>query len=330
MLSTMSNQNNIPSGNKKVINRLVKSAANIALDKASIEDAIFQHSVLCQTFLPYRNPGEDVKIWQQKQGNVSLAVQANHAANPATGDYEFVGLPYGTKSRLILAHINSEAIKSQSRVIDVEETLTGFIKKIGLNADGRTIKEVKEQLRRLTTSFISISYFNGEESLQVDLKIVKAFNLWFPKDEKQRVLWTSKIQLTDDYFTSLCNHAIPLDERALGALSHNAMALDIYAWLAQRLHRIDPSHPQFVSWQNLKDQFGHGYDQMFKFKQVFRSTLRIVLTQYPAARIEEDKNKGLKLYCSASPIPMKTVSFIGSGQKDLPFTFTTHGGEGIK
>ena len=126
----------------RILSRLVDSSMTIRIDKAGIEDAIFQHSALCQTFLPYRNPGDETVIWQQKQGNVSLAVQANHAANPSTGDYEFVGLPYGTKARLILAHINSEAIKSQSRVVDVEESMTAFIKKIGLGTDGRTIKEV--------------------------------------------------------------------------------------------------------------------------------------------------------------------------------------------
>ena len=95
------------SGVSKITQRLLEGAMQVRLDRASIEDAIFQHSVLCQTFLPYRNPGDDMKIWQQRQGNVSLAVQANHVLNPETGEFEFVGLPYGTKSRLILAHINS-------------------------------------------------------------------------------------------------------------------------------------------------------------------------------------------------------------------------------
>jgi hypothetical protein len=291
--------------NSLIGQRMIDSAVKITMEHAGIEDAIFQHSVLCQTFLPYRNPGNDVKIWQQRQGNVSLAVQANHALNPETGQFEFMGLPYGTKARLILAHINSQAIKTQNRMIDVEDSMTAFIKTIGLNTDGRTIREVKEQLRRLTTSVISLGYSDGQKGMQIDLKIVKAFDLWFPKDEKQRIFWSSTVQLTEDYFNSLCSHAIPLDERALAALSHNAMAMDIYAWLAQRMHRIDPASPQFVAWKNLKDQFGSNYGEMKKFKQVFRKTLRIAKLQYPKARIEEDKNKGFYLYHSPTPIPQK-------------------------
>jgi len=293
----------------KIQKRSHKSSMNILMNPASIEDAIFQHSVLCQTFLPYRNPGNEVRIWQQKQGHVSLAVQANETINPKTGDFEFIGLPYGAKARLILAHLNSEAVRTQNRIIDVEASMTAFIKKIGLNIDGNTIREVKEQLRRISSSTVSMGYVEENRVAQVDLKIVKAFELWFPKDDRQRVLWSSTVHLTEDYFNSLMNHAIPLDERALAALSNNSMGLDIYAWLVQRLHRIEPGKPQFVSWQNMKEQFGAGYEKIGKFKQVFRKTLSMVRLQYPRANLIEDYNKGFFLHNSPPPIPLKTFSF---------------------
>jgi hypothetical protein len=37
------------------------------------------------------------------------------------------------------------------------------------------------------------------------------------------------------------------------------MALDIYVWLAQRLHRVPTSKPQFVDWDSLHEQFGQGF-----------------------------------------------------------------------
>lgn len=306
-----------PVKTSRIVGRLVESSVSIALDKATIEDAIFQHSVLCQTFLPYRNPGEEVRVWQQKQGNVTLAVQAISTLNPQNNDFEFFGLPYGAKARLILAHLNSEAVKTQQPLIDVEKTMTGFIKKIGLSTDGRTVREVKEQLARLSSSLISMGYSDGERGMQVNVMIAKAFDIWFPKNENQRVAWNSKIQLTDEYFNSLVKHAIPLDIRALAALSHNAMALDIYVWLAQRLHRVPPGKPQFISWLQTKEQFGQGYDRMDNFKQVFRRTLASVLTQYRTARIDEDLNKGFNLHHSPSPIPPKTQLQIGTGEGGL-------------
>lgn len=294
--------------------RLFSTHVDIIKQKSSIENAIFQHSVLCQTFMPYRNPGKDVRIWTQQQGNVSLAIQGSEIMNPKTRKYEFSGLPFGPKARLILAHINSEAIRNQSADIDVQRTMTAFMKKMGLHVNGYNIKQVKNQLRRISASTISLAYTDGEKGIQVDLKIVKMFSLWFPKDERQQVLWNSNIKLTNDYFESLMNHAIPLDERALAALAHTAMGLDIYVWLAQRLHRVDPQKPLFLTWAAIKEQFGRGYNDMYKFKQVFRKTLKDTLLQYPRARVKEEKNKGFYLANSPSPLEKKTTYHIGSGK----------------
>lgn len=46
---------------------------------------------------------------------------------------------------------------------------------------------------------------------------------------------------------------------------------------------------------------------MFKFKQVFRQTLRTVKTQYPAARFDLT-NKGMTLLCSPPPVSMRLVA----------------------
>jgi Plasmid encoded RepA protein len=79
----------------------------------------------------------------------------------------------------------------------------------------------------------------------VNSHIIDAFDLWLVKDERQRVFWPSIVRMNDRYFESLQKHAVPLDERALAALSNSPVALDLYAWLAQRLHRI--SKKQFIT-----------------------------------------------------------------------------------
>jgi hypothetical protein len=70
------------------------------------------------------------------------------------------------------------------------------------------------------------------EAVTVQSQIVTAFSTWLEKDEQQRVLWPSTIRLSADHFENLQRHAVPLDEYHLAALSHSAMALDMYAWLA--------------------------------------------------------------------------------------------------
>ena len=266
---------------------------------------VFQHSVLCQTTLPYRNPGEGVRSWERVNGSVHLKLKAGEALHPELGRLVEIGLPYGTKPRLILAHLNTEALRHGSPEVDVEGSLTSFVKRLQLSTDGRTISTIKDQLARLAASHITLGIMNGAEAITINSQIVTAFNLWFPKDGEQRVLWPSKVRLSQEYFESLIKHAVPLDDRALMALSGSAMALDVYAWLAQRLHRIEWGQRPFVPWTALKAQFGWHYERMNHFKVEFRQTLRVVHSQYRAADIDLD-GRGMTLRRSPPPVRGRT------------------------
>jgi len=262
----------------------------------------FQHTVFCQTGLPYRDPGDDVREWRRMQGTTMLVVQAGKILQPRERTVLDVGLPWGAKPRLILAHLNAEALRQGSPVIEVESSLTAFVKRIRGFQHGREIRFFKDQLTRLSSALIRLAVARGDnQTHQVNTQIITAFDLWLHKDERQRVMWPSTIQLSLDYFASLQEHAVPLNETDLAALAHSAMALDLYAWLAQRLHRIDPNRPAFISWAALKLQFGPDYGRMDNFKAFFRKTLRQVLTRYNAARIELD-NHGMRLLHSPPPV----------------------------
>lgn len=290
------------------LQRASKKAIDIVVNPATEKNAVFQHSILCQTFLPYKNLGDDVRDIQKRQGRAVLSLEAGSIFNPNTESFEKVGLPYGAKARLILSYISTQAVRQQNPVVDVESSMTAFIKRIGLSNGGITIKLAKEQLKRLAATRLSIGFVLDAEKkrgMQTNLNLIQSFDVWFPEEARQKTLWSSHVKLSDEYFNSLINHAIPLDERALAALSNNALALDTYCWLAQRLHRVEIGKPEFVHWEGLKEQFGEGYADMFKFKQKFRQTLGLVLSQYKEANIEEEKNKGFYLKHSPTPIPFQ-------------------------
>jgi hypothetical protein len=268
----------------RIKQRLIESAVQIEAENP--DSILYQHTVFCQTGLPYRDPGARVREWEREQGMASLLIEAGKAKDPETGKWVELGLPFGPKPRLILCYLNAQALKTGSPMIEVEHSLTAFVKRLGLVSKGRNMHIIKTQLGCLSAATIRLAVTKGPRPFQIDTKVVGAFDLWFPKDDRQRVLWPSTVRLSLDYFESLQRHAVPLDERAVAALSHSAMGLDIYAWLAQRLHRVDPGRPAFIPWSALKEQFGHQYERMDNFKRVFRQTLDMVLTQYRAARIE--------------------------------------------
>lgn len=315
---------------------VVAAAANV--ENHDPRSILYQHTVLCQTYLPYRNPGDAVREWDRLNGDVHLEVRAGKAMHPDEHRLVRLGLPFGPKCRLVLMHINQLALVSQSPHIEVEDSLTAFVRRIlKLDPSGRNITEVKAQLARLAAADITLGIVrddptgDGTASATGYLRVVKNFEVWFPKDDRQRVLWPSVIDLSLDYFESLMSYAVPLDETHIAALSHSALALDIYAWLAQRLHRIPESKPAFVSWAALHGQFGQGYNpaRMNKFRQVFKVALKQVLALYQSAHITEDERrrptlflqggkpvwreppaKGLTLRHSLPPVPhrLKPVS----------------------
>lgn len=293
----------LPKQNTIIQDRVIETAGLLA-ESDEKQPVTFQHSILCQTCLPYRDPGDDVRVWERLNGTAHLKVLAGEAMHPEEGRLVPLGLPFGPKPRLVLAHVNAEALRSNSPEIEIEDSLTAFVKRLKLAGHGRDMRTIKDQLARLSASSVRFGTIRDGRALTVNSQIVMAFDLWFPKDTRQRVLWPSTVQLSLDYFESLKAHAVPLDERAIAALSHSAMALDVYAWLAQRLHRIQKPHRQFIPWPSMQEQFGPGYQALTKFRQVFMQALRQVCAVYPAAKIDVNR-QGLFLYTSPPPV-MKT------------------------
>jgi hypothetical protein len=286
--------------------RLLDLAVDIASTPA--DELAFTHTVLTQTSLPASAPPDGVLVWERKQGRATLRVEAGSALNPRTGHFEQLGLPYGPKARLLLIHLNSEAVRRQSPVIPVEDTMTAFFRRLmGKTQDGRQVRRLKHQLSALAAAQFRMGITDSDRAVQVNTQVVGAFNLWFEKDESQRVLWPSTLKLSLDYYDSLTRFAVPLDERAIAALAHSAMALDIYCWLAQRLHRIPEGKSQLVPWTSLQEQFGQEYARLRKFREFFLAILPQVRGAYLDAKLEIDE-RGLSLWTSPPPVRKRLVA----------------------
>jgi hypothetical protein len=247
-------------------------------------------------------------MWERNNGHISLLLEAGKARHPS-GKWVQMHLPYGAKPRLILAYLNTQAIRQQQPVINVEATLYAFIRKLGLDTGGRTMGMVKEQLARLAAADMRLGLSTGTDSATTRKgTIVAEFNLWLERNEKQRIMWPRTVTLDERYFRSLVEHAVPLDDRALASLSHSAMAIDCYAWLAQRLHRIGAD--AFIPWAALYNQFGEGFRRIRDFRRKFLMALKQVREVYPNARLSHD-HRGLTLSNSPPPVAKRQVLLSG-------------------
>ncbi len=280
--------------------RLLEAGGQIATAPPKTID--FQHTVLCQTSLPHRPTA--ARAWEREQGRVSLSIEAGRVKHGRR--WVEVPLPHGEKPRLLLIHLNSEAVRTGSPVVDVEGSMTAFVRAIGIEPNGAHIRDFKDQMTRLAVATVRFAVGDERHAVQGQMQIVEAFDLWWPKDERQRVMWPTTLRLSDRYFHGLQGHAVPLDHRAVAALKGSSLCLDIYGWLAQRLHRIAPGRPQVVGWAALKAQFGADYGRERAFRAKFVPALRAVGTVYPAAKVEVTED-GLALFHSPSPVPKRLV-----------------------
>src|SRR3954470_11970059 len=273
------------------------------------DEKAYLHSVLCQTGLPYRPT--DKRVWIRDQGNASLLIEAGHARHPTTGKWVELGLPHGERPRLILIYLSTEAVRTSSPTVEVGASLTAFARSLGIDTNGPSIRRFKDQLARLTASTVRLGVVADGRAVQINTQIVSGIDLWMPKDADQRILWPSTVTLSADYFASLQRHAVPLDPRAIATLAGSALALDVYVWLAQRLHRIDPGKPTTLQWLTLQAQFGPDYDRARDFRRKFVHVLREVQLAYPAARLDVT-NVGLVLRNSSPPVTKRLMQ-LGKG-----------------
>jgi hypothetical protein len=185
--------------------------------------------------------------------------------------------------------------------------MTAFVSRLqGRHPTGPEIRRFKDQVSRLSAALIRTAIMQDDSALQIDTKIIDGFKLWKEKSDEAQATFPSIIELSPRYFESLQEHAVPLDERAIAALAHNAMALDVYCWLAQRLHRVDPRRGQFLAWTNLHEQFGQGYERIRDFRRAFLGVLNLVKAQYPAAKFGTDQG-GMMLFNSPPPVLRRAV-----------------------
>ena len=176
------------------------------------------------------------------------------------------------------------------------------------------IEPFKEQITRFAACKFTIVGPGPHGGYRhINAEPIKHFDVWFPSNPDQGSVWPSEIVLTDDYYYSLRDHAVPYDFRAIKPIQNKPRALDIYLWMVNRLHRIDARKPLFMRWVGLYEMFG-GKSTLKKFKQNFPDDLKAAWASYHEARIEEDLDgNGYRFFHSPPPIPKIKIAVTKPG-----------------
>ncbi len=249
------------------------------------------HSVLALCGLPYRDPG-DAREFFREYGRNSLSLLAGRLKNPANGEMEPQGLPYGPKARLVLLHLCTEAVRQRSPTIAVAQSLSGFMKEMGFAVTGGergTIRQFKEQLNRLAACTMQIGLWDGSDTAStLNVPPFRQLDLWLPQGATDGLARSKTVQFHQDFYDNLIRHALPVDIRAARAFSGSARKLDLLFWVGYRLRVLQ--RPLRLTWGNLHRQFGADNASIRSFKQAFKTDLAHLREVFPKLPIALDDN----------------------------------------
>ena len=242
----------------------------------------FHYVPLIQCSFPHADPGESISF-TRKNGWLELTLGTTR---PETG------LPYGVPARLLTIYAASEAVRTKSPEIFLGSSVHDFLRRLDVpitRGDRGSLRVYANQLLKLIHCTLTIDENIRDTSTgRTGLHIRQALfaeeaRLWWD-DDTRGVGQGSSLVLSSVLFHSILERSAPLSTSAIKQLRKSPMDLDVYAWLAHRLYHL--SKPSTVTWQQLSEQFGHGYAELRTFKRFFTESLKRVHAVYPEAKLK--------------------------------------------
>ncbi|MGZ5799707.1 MAG: replication protein RepA [Burkholderiaceae bacterium] len=316
-------------GAKKPLPGWVSEIINTSLaieaeDAKSAGHLGFMARALVIATMPYKDPKADV--FKRVNGDFKLRIVAGYEG----------GVPFGIYPRLLMSWVATEAVRKQSPVIELGDSLRVFLRDVlELRSNGGgsrgTSTRVNDQMKRLFGALVTAQYSGPNKNegfvlrnvmIADELEIAEDIDLdddaievnadtllWMPQRSTEAGKWKSQVRLNNKFFNECINNPVPIDLRAYKVLRGSPLAMDVYTWLTYRMSCMQRrSRP--IRWESLMGQFGSNFgsdiDQAIRdFRKAFFKALKLVNIVYPQAKIEVHEH-GLVLLPSPPHIPFKT------------------------
>jgi hypothetical protein len=275
------------------------AAATLADDAQNLG---ITYSGFCLTGFPHKRLS-NTEVWEKRGHAVTLLVEPGRLKT-GPGPAALFGVPYGARARMILIYLQTQAIRTDSPNVRLGRSMRDWMGRMGIAVGGETARALRDQARRI--SACSIKFFwtstddEGRASDGFERGSIIRSGLFF-RDEgtTQESLFDDTVTLDDLFFQSLKKHPVPLSESSIRQLKDKSMALDIYVWLAYRLHAL--GQPTSISWTSLHAQFGAGFKLLRQFKPHFLDAFAAAAAAYPDAKLDAGEG-GITLYPSRPPV----------------------------
>lgn len=306
----------VPSWVKELIDTQLAIEAEDAKTAGTIS---FMSRALVLATMPYKDPKSDV--FTRRNGDFTLRIVAGYEGDvPGKG-----GIPFGIYPRLLMSWVATEAVRTESPVIQLGDSLRMFLRDVlevrstsgGKRGSG---SRASEQMKRLFGAFISAQWSGTKEKArgfklrnvqiaddvevsQDDLDAMDDLDgsenaaksgpnqLWTPQAADEAGTWQSKVRLSQRFFEECLTSPVPIDLRAYKSLRRSPMAMDVYTWLTYRVSYAT-SRARPIPWLSLMNQFGGRINaedmgqSVRDFRKAFLAALEMVKIVYPQARYQ--------------------------------------------
>ena len=252
----------------------------------------FTYSGFALTSLPHKPP--DGLVWRREGHQVTMLLESGRDRQGNA-----VGLPYGSHARFILLFLQSEAVRSKSREIELGRSMKAWSDLMGLSLGSKNLsigrRAVPSNLDRRLQFFADRQ---GQELMSHGGFVDGSISMTGVLGD-QPSLWQDKVVLNEAFYRALREHPVPLSESALRAIGPRSMVIDVYIWLAYRLHSLRRATD--IGWAALYAQFGSGFARLRAFRQHFIESLELAIAVYPDANVSVEE-RGITIRPSRSAI----------------------------
>ncbi|HTU53664.1 MAG TPA: replication protein RepA [Acetobacteraceae bacterium] len=274
---------------------LVDIAAEVLADER--QQIGISYTGFCLTSLPHKKLPDD-QVWQRRGHRVTLLVEPGTMRD---GDNVVkYGVPYGSRARMILLYLQTQAIRTGSREIELGRSMRSWMERMGVSVGGETTRALREQAVRISACSLKF-FWEGEDAKRWARGGIVVAGLRFNSPTgHESTPWDDRVVLDEVFWKALKDHPVPLQEAAIKQLAHRSLALDVYIWLAWRCHQL--RDPVGISWLSLNSQFNTTGRQLKHFKPLFTDALHAATAAYPGCRIDIGE-QNVTVYPAKPPVP---------------------------
>ena len=139
--------------------------------------------------LPRTDPGDQLQ-YKRTNGPYKLIMIAG-------GDNK---LPYGNIPRLLMAWVCTEAVRTRSRNLFLGNSLSNFLRMVGIAEGGGPRARLREQMERLFRCSISLIYSDNKGSSSVSSQVADVTEFWWNDRKPVGVVWQSQHRTRREVF----------------------------------------------------------------------------------------------------------------------------------